>query len=298
MSAHLLRAASVAVLLSWVLVVTHAQQRAAQSPAIDTDDIGGVVTGPNGPEAGVWVIAETRDLPVRYIKSVVTDDRGRYVVPDLPKANYSVWARGYGLVDSPKVTSAPGRHVNLTATPAPNEAAAAHYYPAIYWYSMLKIPGCRSSSAGRASIPAKRHADATGSTSMKNNGCVGCHQLGQLSTRTIPGVARDVRLARAGLDAARAVRPVGPADDRPARRRSAPRRSRTSADWTDRIAKGELPHAKPPRPQGVERNIVVTLRDWMNEQTLPARSDRERQALPDRQRLRPALRIAGVQLGQ
>ena len=38
------------------------------------------------------------------------------------------------------------------------------------------------------------------------------------------------------------------------------------AEWTDRIAKGELPHTKPTRPQGVERNIVVTLRDWMNEQ--------------------------------
>ena len=58
--------------------------------------------GPKGPEAGVWVIAETRDLPVRYIKSVVTDDRGRFVVPDLPPANYQVWARGYGLVDSAK----------------------------------------------------------------------------------------------------------------------------------------------------------------------------------------------------
>ena len=86
--------------------------------AIDTDDIGGVVTGPNGPEAGVWVIAETRDLAVRYIKIVVTDDRGRFVVPDLPKANYTVWARGYGLVDSAKTTTSPGE-VNLTATPAP-----------------------------------------------------------------------------------------------------------------------------------------------------------------------------------
>jgi hypothetical protein len=38
-----------------------AQQAAAV--AIDNDDIGGVVTGPKGPEAGVWVIAETRDLP-------------------------------------------------------------------------------------------------------------------------------------------------------------------------------------------------------------------------------------------
>ena len=89
-----------------LLVVPHAQQRRRADVAIDADDIGGVVTGPNGPEAGVWVIAETRDLPVRYIKSVVTDDRGRFVVPDLPQANYSVWARGYGLVDSAKATSA------------------------------------------------------------------------------------------------------------------------------------------------------------------------------------------------
>jgi hypothetical protein len=108
--------------------------------AIDADDIGGVVTGPHGPEAGVWVIAETRDLPTRFAKLVVTDDQGRYVVPDLPAAKYQLWVRGYGLVDSPKVDAAPGRHVNLTAVPAPNEAAAAQYYPAIYWFAMLKIP--------------------------------------------------------------------------------------------------------------------------------------------------------------
>ena len=96
-----------------------AQQVAAV--AIDNDDIGGVVTGPKGPEAGVWVIAETRDLPVRFIRIVVTDDQGRYVIPDLPKANYDVWVRGYGLVDSPKVKSAPGKLVNLKAVPAPNE---------------------------------------------------------------------------------------------------------------------------------------------------------------------------------
>src|ERR671914_93774 len=109
------------------------QQQPASAVAIDSDDIGGVVTGPGGPEAGVWVIAETRDLGVRYIKSVVTDDRGRYVVPDLPKASYSVWARGYGLVDSVKTTTEPGNPVNITATRAPDDAAAAHYYPAIYW---------------------------------------------------------------------------------------------------------------------------------------------------------------------
>ena len=36
------------------------------------------------------------------------------------------------------------------------------------------------------------------------------------------------------------------------------------ADWTDRIAAGEVPEA-PPRPQGVERNVVVSLWDWSND---------------------------------
>ena len=153
----LVGAACLAFLLPWVFAVSHAQQ--TQAVAIDSDDIGGVVTGPNGPEAGVWVIAETRDLQVRYIKSVVTDDRGRYVVPDLPKAKYSVWARGYGLVDSAKVTSEPGKLVNITAKPAPDAAAAAHYYPAIYWYSMLEHSGRGSVRRQGQRHPGERHAD-------------------------------------------------------------------------------------------------------------------------------------------
>src|SRR5499427_7027892 len=128
---------------------------AAQQPAavaIDNDDIGGVVTGANGPEAGVWVIAETTDLPTRYAKMVVTDDRGRYVVPDLPKAKYKVWVRGYGLVDSPKVDGEPGKQLNLTAVPAPDDRAAAQYYPAIYWYAMLKMPPAKD-FGGTSEIP-------------------------------------------------------------------------------------------------------------------------------------------------
>jgi hypothetical protein len=124
--------AAFAALVAVTPVPAAAQQPGATQVAIDTDDIGGVVTGPAGPEAGVWVIAETHDLGVRYIKIVVTDDQGRYVVPDLPKANYDVWVRGYGLVDSPKVKSEPGKQLNLTAVPAPDEKAAAQYYPAIY----------------------------------------------------------------------------------------------------------------------------------------------------------------------
>src|SRR6476620_7778973 len=111
---------------------------AAAQPAmqIKPTSIGGVVTGDRGPEAGVWVIAETRDLPTRYIKIVATDDQGRYMIPDLPRANYDIWVRGYGLVDSPKQKSAPGKNLDLKAIPAPNRAAAAEYYPAQYWFAM------------------------------------------------------------------------------------------------------------------------------------------------------------------
>src|SRR5512132_3945356 len=109
-----------AVCAPWWFTGSHAQQASRPAaPAIDADDIGGVVTGPNGPEAGVWVIAETTDLATRYIKSVVTDDQGRYLIPDLPQANYEIFVRGYGLVDSAKTRSTPGRTVDLVAQPAP-----------------------------------------------------------------------------------------------------------------------------------------------------------------------------------
>jgi hypothetical protein len=114
------------MVVSSIVILTAGQQAAGgRAVAVDGDDIGGIVTGPAGPEAGVWVIAETRDLPTRLIKSVVTDDRGRFLIPDLPKAQYSVWARGYGLVDSAKQTTAPGQRLNITAVPAPTPAAAA-----------------------------------------------------------------------------------------------------------------------------------------------------------------------------
>ena len=120
---------SAAALAIAALLTAAAGQLVAQQAAgvaIDNDDIGGVVRSPNGPEAGVWVIAETTELLTKYAKMVVTDDRGRYAIPDLPTANYSVWVSGYGLVDSPKVRAKPGQQLNLTAVPAPDERAAAH----------------------------------------------------------------------------------------------------------------------------------------------------------------------------
>src|SRR5437868_1707678 len=131
---------AIAVLTIVVTSLTGMRAQTVAQVAVDSDDIGGVVTGPRGPEAGVWVIAETRDTPTRLIKSVVTDDQGRYLVPDLPKGSYDVWVRGYGLVDSPKVKATPGKKLNLKAVPAPNARAAAAYYPAQYWFSLLEVP--------------------------------------------------------------------------------------------------------------------------------------------------------------
>ena len=134
----------IAAIAAALLAVAPAQLSAQQTPQpavrIAEHDLGGVVTGKNGPEAGVWVIAETTGLPTPFAKIVVTDDQGRYLVPDLPPANYDVWVRGYGLVDSPRVVTTPGKTVNLQAVPASNAAAAAQYYPAVYWFSLLNIP--------------------------------------------------------------------------------------------------------------------------------------------------------------
>src|SRR5262245_37871348 len=133
----------IAVGFALLLATSQTQTTAGQAGdavRIDNDDIGGVVTDAKGPEAGVWVIAETSDLPTKFAKIVVTDDRGRYVLPDLPKANYNVWVRGYGLVDSPKVQAAPGKTLNLTAVTAPNPRVAAEIYPAGYWLSLIKVP--------------------------------------------------------------------------------------------------------------------------------------------------------------
>jgi hypothetical protein len=223
-------------------------------------DIRGVVSGPKGPEAGVWVIAETTELPAKFARIVVTDDKGRYLVPDLPAANYSVWVRGYGLVDSPKLRAKPGQVLDHRAVPAPSAAAAAHYYPAIYWYTLMKIPPA-SEFGGKSAIPAKL-TQSDWLKQMNNVDCIGCHQLGQESTRTIPA---QLGKFESGREAWMRRVQSGQSGEMMTNRLAGQWGGvpyQYFGDWTDRIAKGELPKAKPPRPQGVERNIVVTSWEW------------------------------------
>jgi hypothetical protein len=222
---------------------------------IRADEIAGSVTSPHGPEAGVWVIAETDDFKTRFAKIVVTDEAGRYLLPELPAARYRVWVRGYGLVDSPKVSGVRGRRLDLSAKVAPDAAAAAKTYPAAYWYAMMRIPD----EVETAKLPGGRNGYLMW---MKNMGCIGCHQLGNLATRTLPeslghfatseqAWLRRIQSGQAGgqmvsiAQGALAGIPI-----------------RYLAEWTDRIVAGELPAAAPARPSGVERNVVATVRDW------------------------------------
>ncbi len=153
--------AGMAIFLMVWTVGLGAQQGAGAFVTIDNDDLGGVVTSSKGWEAGVWVIAETTDLETKFVRIVVTDDEGRYLMPDLPEANYRVWVRGYGLIDSPQTESQPGRILNLKAVLAPDAAAAAGYYPALYWFSLLTVPE-KSELAQRRQGRRLRHVPPTG----------------------------------------------------------------------------------------------------------------------------------------
>jgi len=227
------------------------------APAGAQNAIKGIVTNGRTAEVGVWVIAETDELPTKFARIVVTDDRGRFVIPDLPKASYQVWVRGYGLVDSKKVKATPGHApLRLKAAIAPNEGSAAQYYPPIYWYSMLSIPAKGEFPIGRA------RSQAEWLDTVKTNGCIGCHALGTAATRTVPHAlghfatsqeawARRITSGQAMTSMVNIIARTDP-----------DRMLRQFADWTDRVATGEIPFERPLRPQGVERNVVITLWDW------------------------------------
>ena len=234
-------------------------------PAVAADgDITGVVTSENGPEAGVWVIAETHDFDTSFRKIVVTDDAGRFLVPELPPAAYHVWVRGYGLYDSEKTPAQPGDDLDLTSTVASDPKEAAQIYPANYWLSLLEVPpasdfpgtGPRGNGIGTA-----MHTQADWVDRMKD-GCQLCHQLGNMATRELPmlDLANFDSTADAWEHRIQAG-PAGPAMAAEINRIGRPRALALYADWSDRIRSGELPPV-PPRPEGTERNVVLTMWGW------------------------------------
>ena len=234
------------------------------SVLIDADDIGGVVTGPSGPQAGVWVIAETPDLPTSFARIVVTDDQGRYLIPDLPEAAYSVFVRGYGLIDSPKVAGMRGKALDLSAVPAPNARAAAEIYPAGWWFSLLEVPGTEefpgTGDTGNGISP-RVASQAQWLWMVKSGGCTSCHQIGTKGTREIPAELGPFETSVDAWERRMQSGQAGATMDGMLSMFGRRRALEMFADWTERIEDGELPPA-PPRPEGIERNVVITLWDW------------------------------------
>jgi hypothetical protein len=239
---------------------------AAVDVAVGSDNIGGVVTSSHGAEAGVWVIAETKDFQTKLRKIVVTDDQGRFLLPELPKANYKVWVRGYGLVDSTPVESAPGKTLALHAVIAPTPVDAAQYYPPNYWLSLLKIPPkdafpmpaphANSVNYGTHNeIPTQAHY-----IDLVKSGCQACHQMGTKITREMPKNLGTFPSVTAAWDRRIRSGQIGSGMVGTMSQFGYDRGIAMFADWTSRITAGEVP-PMPPRPQGLERNVVLTLWD-------------------------------------
>jgi hypothetical protein len=205
--------------------------------------IGGVVVNSVGAkvEAGVWVIAETKSLQVPFRKIVVTDDQGRFLVPELPKGDYELWVRGYGLKDSMRFKGALGGQVKISVENASTPQEAAKIYPAAYWNSLIHPPS-------KEELPSDFVSQEHWLGSLR--GCNQCHQIGMSAMRgfTNPKVWDAVFKMNNGMDGA-------------ANRLGRNILEKTFVDWATRIQKGEVPPA-PLRPAGIERNFVVTQWDW------------------------------------
>jgi hypothetical protein len=228
--------------------------------------ITGTVTGEKGPEAGVWVIAETHQLPTNFIKIVVTDDQGRYVIPELPVITYKVWVRGYGILDSAPIEAKPSANpLALKVVSAKTPQEAARVYPGDYWLSMLAppaknlFPGTGPTGNGMGT---RMTSQDHWINSLKSD-CNFCHQLGNALTRDVDHVfAAKPELKtheqawewRLGVGV-RGTNMYGVLTNQ-GREPSL----KAFADWTRDIAAGKTPPA-PARPSGIERNIVATLWD-------------------------------------
>ena len=232
------------------------------STAIALDDIEGMIRGPDGGEAGVWVIAETTDLRTTFRKIVVTDDDGRFLIPDLPDASYDVWSRGYGIDDSYKESARPGDRLTINASVAKTAQKAAQNYPANYWYSLLDVPKTSefpgTGDQGNGISP--RVLNQAQWVDRLKDGCQLCHQMGNLATREIPEPSNFDSTRHAWdqrLQMGRGAM-IGPMYQL-GRKRAVD----VFADWTDRIMAGEIPEP-PPRPDGIQQNLVLTQWGWSN----------------------------------
>ena len=155
--------------------------------------------------------------------------------------------------------------VDLKPTLTPDAKTAAELYPANYWFALLNIPEKNefpgTGPTGNGIAPTVKNQDMWIHL-IKTDSCEACHQVGNKYTRTIPpqfanfdspakAWLRRVQSGQAYVTMIEGLVQLGPE-----------RATAQFADWTTRIANGELPPQAPPRPQGLERNVVITQWDW------------------------------------
>ena len=211
-----------------------------------TDFISGNIENEDGSaEAGVWVIAQTRDLPTEYRKVVVTDEAGRFLLPEMPAAQYEVWVRGYGLTDSAKFKATPGDEIDITVASAKNAIEAAKIYPASYWLSMLEAP-----PAAKLAVAEYPYTSQSAWLSQFKLSCILCHQIGNAATRLSDRSVFDYGLQKAG-----GMNLMSKEVNRELLLDSL-------GAFAARIATGETPELVPSRPAGIERNFVITQWNW------------------------------------
>ncbi len=251
-------------IIGWSHIGARGEPVPAASPLVKVgaNSIGGKVHVSNGGSpAGVWVIADTTQVltnlgrPAHFRKIVVTDSKGRFLIPDLPSANgvsYNVWVRGYGLADSTPVQVFPGQQVQLHVDPASSPQEAAQIYPGSFWYSLYKppdpsmFPGTGPNGNG-ISTSIKTQAQWINSIKL---GCELCHQVGDSETRDL--------LAPSDWDQAWNLAATMSGTANGLGRAVA---AQYFADWADRIDAGEVP-PQPKRPKGIEQNVVITQWEW------------------------------------
>ncbi len=238
---------------------------------------------------------ETTDLGTRFAKMAVTDERGRYVMPDLPKAHYRVWVRGYGLVEF-----AEGRG-RARQDPQPDRRGGAEpcRRGAILSGDLL---GLDDPIPGPEPLPRHRRQRQRHPEDFKTPGAVAQFRQDQWLRQLPPDrQLRDADLSPelghfdSSLDAWSRRLSVGPAGHdmvnfitqlmTPGRRASGGARRLDRPHQGRRVAE--------PHPAAAGRHRAQSRRHGARlarPQALPARPDADRQAQPDRQRLRPDLR--------
>ncbi len=232
---------------------------------VDAQTNSGVITGrvtsADGPEAGVWVIAETDELETVYRKIVVTDDDGRFLLPELPDATFEVWVRGYGLIDSGHASGRPGDELELGATVAATPQEAAQVYPSTYWLSLIDLPASHE-FPGTGDDGNGINEGLTSQNEWINvlKGCQRCHQVGNQRTRVVPDLDQ-FDSTNAAWDHRTRRGQRGSLMSSFITQWGRERGLNMLSDWSQRIAAGEVPPA-PPRPSGIERNIVLTMWNW------------------------------------